>query len=164
VGKTPEPSIWDPICLRSVAITVAAVAVMISGCTRPRYGPETFALNQEVHVGVFAFTVTKVDLGVVQLGNKTAKGAFVVVDLSVRNIGDAPRTVYCQNQKLEDLAGKTYDGVNVDAGADLLNITPGKQVQFSCAFDVPKGTQPGYVVVHDSPNFRSATVRLLDKG
>jgi hypothetical protein len=82
-----------------------------------------------------------------------------------QNIGGVPRAVCCQNQKLKDLAGKTYeDGVNVGAGEDLIKTGPGKQVQFSCAFDVPKGTLPATVEVHDSAYFRGATVQVLEKG
>jgi hypothetical protein len=83
----------------------------------------------------------------------------------VRNIGDAPRTVCCQNQRLKALAGRTYDGgVNVGAGEDLINIKPGNQVRFSCAFDVQNGALPAAVEVHDSPYFRGATVTVLEKG
>jgi hypothetical protein len=99
----------------------------------------TASLNEEVHVGTFAVTVTAVDLGRPKVGYQIAQGVFVIVDSRVKNIGDAPRTADCQNQKLKDLAGKTYaDRVNVGAGEDLINVKPGQQVQLSCAFDVPE--------------------------
>jgi hypothetical protein len=157
VGKTPGLRLCGSICAGNILVT---------GCFRSVHSSSpNAALNEEVQVGSFAFTVTRVDIGSSKVGHQTAQGVFIVVDLTVRNIGDAPRTVYCQNQRLKALAGRTYDGgVNVGAGEDLINIKPGNKIRFSCAFDVQKGTLPAAVEVHDSPYFRGATVTVLEKG
>ena len=139
------------------------VTVTVTGCLGPVHNSSgTAALNDEVRDGKFAFTVTGVNIGVPKIGYLTAQGVFVVVDITARNIGDEPRTVYCQNQKLKDLAGKTYNDA-VDAGRreDLINIDPGKQVRVACAFDVPVGTLPAAVEVHDSAYSKGATVKVL---
>jgi hypothetical protein len=82
--------------------------------------------------------------------------------MTVKNIGDGVRTVYCQNQVLTDLRGKTYvDAVPVGAGDDPMDIKPGKQVDIRCAFDVPVGTLAGAVEVHDQAYSTGATVKVL---
>jgi hypothetical protein len=106
-----------------------------------------------------------VELGQPNIGSRTAEGTFVIVSLRVRNIGDWPRTVYCQNQRLTDLRGRTYDNaVPVGAGEDTDNIQPGKQVDVQCAFDVPVGTLAGAVDIHDQPFSGGVTVRVLSAG
>ena len=145
--------------------------LLIAGCDDdatppPPYGAvPSVALNEPVDVGGFAFTVTSVELGRLKVGNRTAEGTFVVVDITVRNIGDGPRTVYCQNQILKDLAGKRYeDGVAVSGGEEMISIEPGERAAFQCAFDVPVGTLTGAIEVHDTAYYAGATVRVLSGG
>ena len=148
---------------RTLAVTALAITTSVTGChsSVPSSQP-TVSLNQEVRDGKFAFNVSKVDIGTANIGIHAAQGIFVIADIMVKNIGDEPRTAYCQNQRLKDLAGKTYDGaVTVGGGEDLINIKPGKQVRFTCAFDVPKGTLPAAIEVHDRTYSPGATVRVL---
>jgi hypothetical protein len=103
----------------SRARAVAALAAT-TGCHGSAQGSSpTVALNQEVRDGRFAFRVTRVDISTPNIGIQTAQGVFVVVDITVQNIGDEPRTMYCQ----------TYDdAVTVGRGEDLINLNPGKRV------------------------------------
>jgi hypothetical protein len=166
VGTTPALGICGSVCRRlmgSPAVTALAITTSVTGChsSVPSSHP-TVSLNQEVHDGNLAFTVTRVDIGTASIGVQTAQGVFVIADITVKNIADEPRTAYCQNQKLKDLAGKTYDdAVTVGGGEDLVNIKPGKQVRFTCAFDVPKGTLPSAIEVHDRTHSPGATVKVL---
>jgi Domain of unknown function (DUF4352) len=132
--------------MRSIAVSALTAAVLVTGClgqeqrTPPGSSP-TVALNEEVHDGGLAFTVTRVELAQPKIGYRSAQGTFVVVSMTVKNIGDGLRTVYCQNQVLTDLRGKTYvDAVPAGADEAMMNIKPGKQVDVQCAFDVPVGT------------------------
>jgi hypothetical protein len=142
-------------------VVVIAVAASITGCQGSRHGA-TPSLNDEVRDGDFAFTVTAIDLGVPETGNRAAQRVFVVVHLMVRNISGGARSVYCQNQILKDFAGKNYDNaVNVGNREDLTTIEPSRQVHVTCAFDVPTGALPASLRVHDAPYSRGATVTLL---
>ena len=142
------------------AVAVITVAASITGCHASRNG--TTSLNDEVRDGDFAFTVTAINLGVPETGNRTAQGVFVVVHLMVRNISGGPRSVHCQNQVLKDFAGKKYDNaVNIGNRDDLTTIEPGRRVHVTCAFDVPTGALPSTLQVHDAPYSRGATVALL---
>jgi hypothetical protein len=156
--------------MRSIAVGVLAAAVLVTGCLgkgqrTPPGSPPTAALNEEVHDGGLAFTVTGVELAQPKIGYRTAQGTFVVVSMTVENIGDGFRTVYCQNQVLTDLRGKTYvDAVPVGPGEDMMDIKPGKRIDVQCAFDVPVGTLAGAVEVHGQAYSTGATVKVLSVG
>jgi hypothetical protein len=153
--------------MRSIAVGAFAAATLVTGCLGPDHqalpgSSGTVGLNQEVRDGELAFKVTRVELAQSKIGFRTAQGTFVVVSMAVKNIGDGMRTVYCQNQRLTDLRGKTYvDAVPVGAGDDTMDIKPGKQVNIQCAFDVPVGTLAGAVEVHDQAYSTGATVKVL---
>jgi hypothetical protein len=161
VGQTPAARGR----VRSTAVTALAVIISATGCLGSVHtSAHTASVNDEVRVGAFVFTVTSVNIGAPNIGIRTAQGVFVVVQFTAKNIGDTPRSVYCQNQKLKDLSGRTYDdAVNVGSGEELLSINPGKQVRFSCAFDVPKGTLPGTVEIHDSAYSKGVPVTVLER-
>jgi Domain of unknown function (DUF4352) len=149
--------------MRSRAVAALAVTTAVTGCqTSAQSSSPTVSLSQEVRDGWFAFTVTRVNISTPTVGIHTAQGTFVVVDITVRNIGDEPRTMYCQNQKLKDVAGKTYDdAVTLGGGEDVININPGKKVRVTCAFDVPKGTLTAAIEIHDRANSPGASVQVL---
>ena len=150
---------------RSAALAALAVITSVTGCLSSVHSSSgTASLNDEVHVGLFVFTVTSVDIGTPRIGYRTAQGVFVIVQITAKNIGDTPRSVYCQNQKLKDLSGRTYDdAINIGSGEDLFNINPGMQVRFGCAFEVPNGTLPGTVELHDSAYSKGVPVTVLER-
>jgi len=89
--------------MRSIAVSAVAAAVLVTGCLgqeqrTPSGSPPTVALNEEVHDGGLAFTVTRVELGQPKIGYQSAQGLSVVVSMTATNIGDGLRTVYCQNR------------------------------------------------------------------
>lgn len=135
------------------------VALAASGCLGARHTSAP-SLNDEVLVGELAFTVTALSLGVPTTGYRSAQGVFVVVNLMVQNKGDRPRSVYCQDQVLRDAAGKKYDNA-VSVESREVTVAPGNKTLLKCAFDVPNGTLPAAVELHDSPYSRGATVALL---
>lgn len=71
----------------------------------------------------------------------------------MRNIGDQAQTYFANNQKLV-AAGKQYSASSEAAiympNSNMAEINPGLQVQPSVAFDVPVGTVPDDVDLHDS--------------
>ncbi|MCG5431265.1 DUF4352 domain-containing protein [Mycobacterium sp. MYCO198283] len=96
----------------------------------------------------------------------TAQGEFIVLIVSVRNVGDEQQSYFGQNQKLFDAAGREY-GVSSDAdlylnagGNALGEINPGNSIEVKMAFDVPPGTQPAELELHDSAFSGGVKVRL----
>lgn len=128
-------------------------------------------LNTPVTDGKFEFTVTGVEGGKTQIGdqylNTKAQGQFVVVSLSVKNIGDKAQTIYDGNLKAFDASGKEFSADSKaqmylgDEGRLWINeINPGNSVKGQVVFDVPKGTQLTTIELHDSMFSGGATVNL----
>jgi hypothetical protein len=95
-----------------------------------------------------------------------AQGEFIILTLSVQNIGDEPQSYFGDNQKLIDASGREY-GADSEAGmwmneqgGIMSDINPGNSIQVKAAFDVPPGTQPAELEVHDSMFSGGAKVRL----
>ena len=73
---------------------------------------------------------------------------------AVINIGNESQSFFAANQKLMDTAGREH---SPDSKADmwidkaiLTDINPGNQIEARVAFDVPQGTQPSAMELHDS--------------
>jgi hypothetical protein len=95
-----------------------------------------------------------------------AQGEFIILTLSVKNIGDQPQSYFGDNQKLVDASGREY-GADSEAGmwmneegGIMSDINPGNSIQVKAAFDVPPGTQPAELEVHDSMFSGGAKVQL----
>jgi len=95
-----------------------------------------------------------------------AQGEFIILTLSVTNIGNRPQSYFGSNQKLIDTAGREY-GADSEAGlwmnesdGVMSEINPGNSVQVRVAFDVPPGTEPAVLEVHDSMFSGGAEVAL----
>jgi hypothetical protein len=92
-----------------------------------------------------------------------AQGEFIIVTMSVTNIGDEARSFSATDQKLTDSAGREF---SANSGAAMWmnkgtgEINPGNQIQVTAAFDVPPGTVPAELEVHDSMFSGGAKVRL----
>jgi hypothetical protein len=93
-----------------------------------------------------------------------AQGEFIILTLSVKNIGDEPQSYFGDNQQLIDSSGRQY---SINSTADMWmnsgstgDINPGNQIQVTAAFDVPPGTVPTEIEVHDSMFSGGAKVRL----
>lgn len=92
-----------------------------------------------------------------------AQGVFYVLTLSVTNIGNEARGYYGSNQKLIDTSNREY---TADSAADMYmnehigDINPGNSIQVKVAFDVPPGTVPSMLEVHDSMFSGGAKVSL----
>ena len=94
----------------------------------------------------------------------TAQGEFIIIDMTVRNISNEVQTYFTGSQKLV-AAGKHY-GDSTDAELYLPNseltsqINPGSMIDTAVAFDVPEGTEPDALEVHDFAFSPGATVPI----
>jgi len=92
-----------------------------------------------------------------------AQGEFIIVNLSVANIGDEAQSYFGTNQKLIDRSGREYEA---NSSADFWgnkgtgDINPGNSIQVQVAFDVPPGTQPAELELHDSMFSGGVKLRL----
>ncbi|GGO16762.1 Mpr protein [Microbispora rosea subsp. aerata] len=127
-------------------------------------------LGEVVKDGKFAFKVTKVEKGLSQVGTgftaHKAQGQYVLVHLTVKNIGDEAQMFTDSAQKLIDAKGRTFDadsGAAIwlpDSNAFLENINPGNSVNGILVFDVPESLTLKAVELHDSIFSAGVTVSL----
>lgn len=115
----------------------------------------TVAVGQEARDGKFAFVVKNVRTSN-QEGMSKPRGVFVIVTMDVTNIGDQAQSFFVQNQKLVDDEGRVY---TVDTSAAswitknesmIIDLNPGLAFTTQVPFDVPSGTKPAAIEVHDS--------------
>jgi hypothetical protein len=131
----------------------------------------TNGIGREYRDGKFAFTVTKIKRGVRRVGGqyvgKTAQGQFVLVYVTVHNIGDEARTFDSGSQKLRDTRGREFSAdteatiaLGDQSKAFLEDINPGNGVHGILVFDVPRGITLKSLDLHDSPFSGGVTVPL----
>jgi hypothetical protein len=115
-------------------------------------------IGQEVRDGKFAFVVNGVSSSKT-VGPpddlKTAQGTYVVVSMTVTNTGNRSQGYYGNNQKLVDSSGREFSsddlaGIAMNGDLDGTDINPGNHINVRVAFDVPDGTEPAQVILHDS--------------
>ncbi|MFC3491351.1 DUF4352 domain-containing protein [Glycomyces rhizosphaerae] len=117
-------------------------------------------VGEPVRDGNFEFTVGDVEQGETTIGDdilsEEAQGEFVIIDLTVKNIGDEAGTFFDSDQKLFDTDGNEYSASSEAGllleGNDvwLTEINPGNQVEGKIVFDIPTGTTPATLELHDS--------------
>ncbi|SDS04565.1 protein of unknown function [Paraoerskovia marina] len=120
----------------------------------------TPGIGDAVRDGKFEFTVTGVETGVASVGNEylsqEAQGQYVLVSMSVENIGDESQYFFGDNQSLTDTEGRTH---SADSSASIYleesdslatEINPGNSVDGIVAFDVPADAVPATIDLHDS--------------
>lgn len=123
--------------------------------------------------GKFSFKVTKVEKGVERVGGEylgsDAQGQYVLVHVTVKNIGDEAQLFSDSSQKLIDARGRQYDADSGTAAlglknsnAFLNNINPGNAVSGILLFDVPKEFRIKAIELHDSAFSGGVTVALND--
>ena len=108
--------------------------------------------------GKFAFVVTSIDRskrggdpsnGFMQ---ETAQGEYLNVHMTVSNVGDRSQTFFATNQKLMT-GGRQFEAdtmVSVWDGSTNVDINPGNSINATASFDIPAGTPPGTIELHDS--------------
>jgi hypothetical protein len=169
----------------SVFIAVVAVAIAIAAITEGSGGPSTTASTREdsaaepvdstpgfgtpVRDGKFEFTVTGMQPAVPSVGQdfltETAQGEYVLVTLTVSNVGDQAQGFATSSQKLLDGQGRQFSvddmaTIVLDQNMAYAQINPGNSIEATVVFDVPVGTVPAEIEVHDSLFSGGATVTL----
>jgi hypothetical protein len=117
-------------------------------------------MGDAVRDGKFEFTVTELEDGVDQIGddflNEKAQGQFVLVHMTVENVGDEAQYFDGDSQKLVDTEGRTHSAdtgaaIYLDDSNSFLNeINPGNTVDGVVVFDVPADASAATLELHDS--------------
>lgn len=120
--------------------------------------------------GKFEFTISKVEKGVASVGseyfNEKADGQFVLVYITVKNIGDESQTLFDSEQKLKDTQGRSFStdssaAIAMEDNEMWLNeINPGNSAKGTLVYDMPADAQPAEIELHDSMFSGGVTVSL----
>lgn len=151
-------------------VNLADTAEHTTHAAKPKK-PRTPGLGDVVKDGRFAFKVTKVERGLSQVGEgftvSKAQGQYVMIHLTVKNIGDEAQLFSDSAQKLIDGKGRRFDADSgaaaldlKDSNAFLNNINPGNAVNGILLFDVPQHITLKAVELHDSIFSDGVTVSL----
>lgn len=135
--------------------------------TKPKGAPAP--AGSAVRDGQFEFTVLGIEQGETQVGNglwdAKAKGEFIIVHISVSNIGKRAQTYFASNQLLFDDQDRRFEssfeaGIALESGSASEELNPGQQFTTVVVFDVPKGLVPVHMRFHDSMFSGGAKVAL----
>lgn len=130
------------------------------------------AMNTPVRDGKFEFVVTGFEPGLTEVGDnpylaRKPQGQFVIVSMSVKNIGDKPQGFSPSAQKLFDAQGRSFESDTAAqialGGSDIPvwdNINPGNSVEVKVVYDMPAGAAPTTIELHDSMFSGGAKVSL----
>jgi hypothetical protein len=120
--------------------------------------------------GKFNFVVNGVDCSVTEIGTQyfgtTAQGQFCIVDLAITNIGDKAQSFFGDNATLYNAAGQEFSADSSaamyleDSSSLYEEINPGNSLNSKVVFDVPAGTVPASIELHDSAFSGGVTVDL----
>jgi len=93
---------------------------------------------------------------------KAAQGEYVIVKMTVTNVGNEPQTFFASFNTLSD--GSTVyqsdDEAWIYLGNTLADLNPGDSVDTAVVFDVPRGTDVESIELHDGPFSDGVTVGL----
>jgi len=132
--------------------------------------PSMPGIGQPAADGDFSFVVSAVDCSLTEIGTQyfstQAQGQFCVVDVAVTNIGNEAGTFFGDNATLLNAEGQEFSAdteaaIYLDDSDSLLEeINPGNTLNSKVVFDVPAGTTPAAIELHDSAFSGGVTVAL----
>lgn len=84
-----------------------------------------------------------------------AKGVYLIVGLSIRNVGTTPVIFLDRDQSLVDGTGATFApsmaaDIYANRGVRTTSIDPGGELQVRLAFDVPVDISPARLILRES--------------
>lgn len=130
-------------------------------------GPTTVGPTGDVTDGPLSFTVHGIEIGSTVVMSdapleKTAVGEYIVVHMTVTNVGTDPATFVGMFQTLH-AGGTTYpldDEATAYLEGTFADLAPGQSADVSIAYDVPPGTPPEAIELHADPSTPGAEVPL----
>lgn len=135
-----------------------------SGTTtsQPEETEQQAGMGEPVRDGKFEFVVNDVQAGVTTIGPEMiaeqAQGQYIIVNMTVTNIGDEAQSYSSSNAKLFDAQGREFSSdswasslvADTTASGIYDEINPGNSAQVAVVFDVPVDAQPATLKLQDS--------------
>jgi hypothetical protein len=162
-GDAPSDASSEPTTTTAspaAAPTQTGAAKPVAKPTAKPAAKKAPAIGTKVRDGKFEFVVTAVEDGGAEVGSdgfgEKAQGRFTFVRLTITNIGDKPQTMFTDNQTVVDAQGRTFTpnsmaGIHLeDNDVWISEINPGNSVKGTLVYDMPKGSKPTSIELHDS--------------
>jgi hypothetical protein len=139
-----------------------------TGAEVPSPENQARGVGQPVRDGNFEFVVTGVDRTPVVTDTefpdlqKMAEGEYLLVKMRVTNVGTEPQTFFASFNTLSDGNSdfRSDDEAWIYLGNTLADLNPGDSIDTAVVFDVPVGTDPESIELHDGPFSEGVTVGL----
>jgi uncharacterized protein DUF4352/uncharacterized protein DUF2510 len=154
VARTPSDASGESSVVGSEPATDIEV-----GQGAPTLENQASSVGQPVRDGNFEFVVTGIERAPVVADpefpdlQKAAAGEYVLVKMTVTNVGTEPQTFFASFNTLSD--GTTEftsdDEAWIYLGNTLADLHPGDSIDTAVVFDVPVGTDPESIELHDGP-------------
>lgn len=124
--------------------------------------PTTAGIGEPAKDGKFEFVVKSIECGKDSVGTnefltKKAQGQFCLLNITVKNIGDEPQSLFADNQYLFNASNQKYSADSVattyaapEGSTWYSEINPGNSVEGAVVFDIPKDQVPATAELHDS--------------
>jgi hypothetical protein len=147
---------------------IAVVALFFAGCTamiaagsKPhaptadKFSGPTGVPGSALHDGDLEFVVSEVSTPANWRGDPRPKGQWIIAAMTVRNLDDESQEFAANNQKLIDADGHVYAAdaeaaVSMNKSSMVVRMNPGDSINMKLPFDVPAGTLPTALELHDS--------------
>lgn len=125
-------------------------------------------LGDTVRDGNFEFTVNDVQTGLTTIGEsftqESPQGQFVLIDVTVTNIGEKGTALFDSNQILFDDQGRQHEtsssSIWLEEAISLDDINPGNSISGVLLYDIPTDAIPTSLELHDSMFSGGVTVAL----
>ena len=138
------------------------------GVEAPTLEDQAYSVGMPARDGNFEFVVSGIERAPVVTDpefpdlQKPAQGEFVLVKMLVTNVSAEPQTFFASFNTLSD--GNTEYRADDEAwiylGNTLADLNPGDSIDTAVVFDVPVGTDPEFIELHDGPFSEGVTVGL----
>lgn len=130
-----------------------------TGVEAPTLEDQAYSIGMPARDGNFEFVVTGIDRGPIVSDpefpelQKAAAGEYIFVNMKVTNVGTEPQTFFASFNTLSD--GTTEftsdDEAWIYLGNTVTDLNPGDSIDTAVVFDVPVGTDPQSISLHDAP-------------
>ena len=157
---------------------IAVIALFFGGCTAmvvagsnshtpsaDKFRGPTGWPGTPVRDGDLEFVVTDVATPANWLGDPRPKGEWIIATMTVRNLDDKSQEFAAPNQKLIDSDGHVYAAdaeaaVSMNNSSMVVTMKPGANMTMKLPFDVPTGTLPKALELHDSVFSEGARIQV----
>lgn len=170
VYLTLRADVGEPTVTHKPSDAAAQNSVVASepAADAPTLENQARSMGQPVRDGNFQFVVKGVErapsVADAQFPDlkKAAEGEYLLVKMTVTNVGTEPQTFFASFNTLSDGSTEYHsdDEAWIYLGNTLADLNPGDSIDTALVFDVPVGTEAESIELHGGPISEGVTVGL----